>query len=566
MTHGKGWMGLSTLILLFGWGLTGQVEAATYHVNASLGNDSFPGTLAQPWKTFQQAGKMAVAGDTVYFFNGSYTAGWSFEDSLGRGGSLKNSGAPGAYIRFLAYPGQTAVTMNNSFIGLKRLQYIEISGFTLVGPLTQWLPTEMGTSVSSIVIDQPGMTIRYDPNTGANMSDVRQKYSTYMALTDSLGVTAGPLRWSAGITLLSCQNIRILNNNVSRYWSAVNLNGSSNTLIEKNDLWHCMNGVFIDANSADITVRDNDAHHNLSTGIDVKFSQRVIIEKNRCSFNGIEHIALHNDSHDCVIRGNDVRYGGHYCEAMGWPGGSALNVHQSGTGNVVEDNFAAYHFDLTGNDGNGIIIDRCVTNAQVLIRNNIFYRHMGSGIAITAANYASDTNLAVIVNNTAAENGYGQKVGSDNAAGLRFNGKGNKSHNNLLYKNYGSCVVAGDFRLQTSMNNNLYFPASGTPLIKWPVVNSLAAITAAKPGFETNGQQGDPALANPGASTLNPPNFSLTSGSLAVNKGDSSAPSVPSLDFAGALRAAPIDIGAYEFSGTIADTTPPNPPKNLRPR
>ena len=57
------------LILLM---LNSKAFAATYYV-ATNGNDGNPGTLAQPWATFNHAADTAVTGDTVYFRGGTYT-------------------------------------------------------------------------------------------------------------------------------------------------------------------------------------------------------------------------------------------------------------------------------------------------------------------------------------------------------------------------------------------------------------------------------------------------------------------------------------------------------------
>ena len=46
-------------------------SAATYYV-APTGNDTYPGSITQPWLTWQKAFSTAQAGDTVYFRGGVY--------------------------------------------------------------------------------------------------------------------------------------------------------------------------------------------------------------------------------------------------------------------------------------------------------------------------------------------------------------------------------------------------------------------------------------------------------------------------------------------------------------
>jgi len=59
---------LCILLTLF---LSYNAFGDTYYI-ATNGNDSYSGTLIQPWKTWQKAFIMAQAGDTVFFRGGVY--------------------------------------------------------------------------------------------------------------------------------------------------------------------------------------------------------------------------------------------------------------------------------------------------------------------------------------------------------------------------------------------------------------------------------------------------------------------------------------------------------------
>jgi hypothetical protein len=106
-------------------GATGPV-ACTYSV-ASNGNDSAPGTEAQPWATFQYAADTAQPGDTVCFRGGTYP---TEETHLTRSGTAESP------ITFIAYPGESPILDGgNSATELLILDqgtsYLRISGFTL---------------------------------------------------------------------------------------------------------------------------------------------------------------------------------------------------------------------------------------------------------------------------------------------------------------------------------------------------------------------------------------------------------------------------------------------------
>jgi len=88
---------LATLVTLAV--LAGTGYPATFYVSTS-GNDAWPGTLAQPWRTLQFAADQAGAGDTVIVQAGTYL-----------GFRAKSSGADGSPVTFRASEG-AAVVLN----------------------------------------------------------------------------------------------------------------------------------------------------------------------------------------------------------------------------------------------------------------------------------------------------------------------------------------------------------------------------------------------------------------------------------------------------------------------
>jgi hypothetical protein len=97
------------------------------HYVAPSGDDGDPGTMAQPWATFQHAADTAQPGDTICFRNGTYPTDETH---------LTRSGASTASITFIAYPGEAPIldgggTAGGLLILDQYTSYVHISGFTL---------------------------------------------------------------------------------------------------------------------------------------------------------------------------------------------------------------------------------------------------------------------------------------------------------------------------------------------------------------------------------------------------------------------------------------------------
>lgn len=98
-----------------------------YYV-ATWGSDSNPGTETQPWLTIQKAADTLTAGDMVYIKEGTYN-----ERVI-----PQNSGSPGNYITYAAYPGHV-VSIDGTGVsvypeGLFRIDgknYIKVSGLRI---------------------------------------------------------------------------------------------------------------------------------------------------------------------------------------------------------------------------------------------------------------------------------------------------------------------------------------------------------------------------------------------------------------------------------------------------
>jgi parallel beta-helix repeat protein len=114
---------LLCLICLFVFSST-FVHAKTYYV-AKNGDNSNPGTEAQPWLTISRAASMAIAGDTIFIKRGTYNEKVRFS----------NNGTEDAYITYKVYNNHT-VTIDYSgtddHVILFTKAYIIFDGFKII--------------------------------------------------------------------------------------------------------------------------------------------------------------------------------------------------------------------------------------------------------------------------------------------------------------------------------------------------------------------------------------------------------------------------------------------------
>jgi hypothetical protein len=93
-----------TILLLFIF-ISGALNAATYYV-ATNGSDSNPGTITQPWASWQKGFSSLLPGDILYIRGGNYTRMYG----SGHGVRISSrSGTSSSPITVLAYPGEKPV-------------------------------------------------------------------------------------------------------------------------------------------------------------------------------------------------------------------------------------------------------------------------------------------------------------------------------------------------------------------------------------------------------------------------------------------------------------------------
>jgi len=355
--------------------------------------------------------------------------------------------------------------------------------------------------------------------------------------------------YRSGLDIMNSHHIVVRGNSISGYAFGIQVRDrSDNITIDSNEISFCGDGIFSWRPAPAISfsyIRNNKIRQSFNNGIMIREgATRVVIRDNDVMYSGTSHISILRESTNNSVIRNSGRFGGYYSETMTNPGSSAFNVHSSGPGNVFDSNFAAYQVDLTGNDGNGFIVDLMLDEASVLLRNNIAYRNMGSGIRTT------ESPNALIINNTLAENGY-RAVNPRGGSGVglsRDQDINNVIINNIFYKNPAGGIKS--YRIidqQRAIEQNLYYSDNGTPLIwdgyefderVYPSLNSIRTNTP----WERYGVEADPLFEN-----IEDENFRPVSTSRAIDRGRKMVLVEKDADGNARPQGRWYDIGAFEI-------------------
>ena len=278
--------------LLFAALVSVPAHGATYYV-ATSGSDANPGTEARPWRTIQKAAVTLIAGDTVYVKAGTYN-----EKVI-----PQNSGNPGNYITYAAYPGDT-VTLDGTNITpdwgdalftIEGKSYIKISGFRIVNSLSPYssggISLKKGSQQDHIIIENNYFHNITGPAIGG--------YSCENLIIDNNEITEvnvgqGPGSRGSGeaISLTDIHTFEIKNNHIHHtYKEGIDPKESSNGKIYKNHIHDIARiGIYLDAWNGpehDIDIYQNVVHDNGDHGISLAIEQEGGSLKNISIYNNI---------------------------------------------------------------------------------------------------------------------------------------------------------------------------------------------------------------------------------------------------------------------------------------
>ncbi len=223
-------------------------DAVIYYVSED-GNDSWSGTENEPWRTVQKAAETLVTGDTVYIKEGTY-----HERVI-----PQNSGSPGNYITYAAYPGDSAVIDGDSYpdvwgygvFDIHEKRYIKISGLTITnsGYFGIWITG----NTDHIIIENNYI---YDCQSSAINAWYRDGiYTITNIIIDGNEITETNMNLDQeGISLGGVDTFEIKNNHIHHvYMPGIDMKeGSSNGKIYKNRIhnlytWNLNVGIYVDA-------------------------------------------------------------------------------------------------------------------------------------------------------------------------------------------------------------------------------------------------------------------------------------------------------------------------------
>ena len=240
---------------------TPSADNALY-VSASDGNDAYPGTEEQPFKTIQRAADVVQAGQTVYIRAGTY-----HERVI-----VKSSGLPDQYITFTNYPGELVVIDGEKSIPVeeddwKGLMNIYQHDFIRLRGLTLRNSQRYGIYVSSTVdhIDIDNNVVEWS-NDGGIVIGCYEGCGSHVVVSNNTvrhnndeGLTAE----QEAISLYGVEAFEVMYNHVyENKEEGIDLKrGSTNGQVHHNHVHH-NNGPNIYVDSANtIAIYNNEIHH-----------------------------------------------------------------------------------------------------------------------------------------------------------------------------------------------------------------------------------------------------------------------------------------------------------------
>jgi parallel beta-helix repeat protein len=322
---------------------------ADYYI-ATDGNDSDPGTLAEPWLTFDKANTTLTAGDTVYVRGGTYDDNITVINSVGYTFAPTNSGTSGNLITYQNYNGESVtVTVTGYSAGaiyLVNKSYIKIDGFNF-GRYVWWGKMWAGNGETtsnniiqncyfdhSQVISTPYYGFMLGAEGGANVGTCESNQfidNTFTAITSYpngdviyvLGGASTKYNLIQGNTFLDAPHVVIelqegdglveyniiKNNTIRNKWhTGINCYGSAGwNLIEGNTIYDCGTDH---ANNAYGSAEDRALDDKYHPCIIVEGTNNII-RKNTCYNNGDFGVENYGDDGDDNKIYNNTFYDNH---------------------------------------------------------------------------------------------------------------------------------------------------------------------------------------------------------------------------------------------------------------
>ena len=453
-----------------------------YVSQAATASDANSGSYESPLRTITEALSRVNPGNQILVLPGDYRT----EDTgFGIGKiAIQKSGTLAEPIRVVGI-GSPKV---NGFV-IRDVHDIVVSGFNLEN---SEFDHSRFVSMPTIQLDQPRATLA-DVDFLRPFSERRDlinaAFRSYFSFVEDLD-------YSNGFDLKNANRILVRTCKINGYWAGVQLRSCSNITVFRNEISETYYGIFGFSQDelpglTDSSIRYNTITQSLGAGIDIRSnSTNVVIGLNTIQYSGTSHLRLGDGVSNSLVDRNFLSLGGYYSETMTYPGSSALNLHGAGADNIVKANLVWRQIDLTGVDGNGIILD-LLHGFKATVKGNFSALHSGAGVALT------ESPNAVISNNIFALNGHDNdtyRIG----AGVRLardTDINNVITKNLFWANREAGILGYNvIDLQRQVDHNMYFGSAGVGLIwdgyleedrSYKTISEIQEST----GWETNGER-----------------------------------------------------------------------------
>ena len=313
---------MKTVVFVLMFAMLCGVASADTHTVCVAGCD---------FTTIQAAEDAAVAGDTVFVYNGTYT---------------ENVDVSNASVSFVG-EGRDVVTVNaassSDHVFDVTVNYVNISGFTVSGAT--------GSDMAGISISS-AQYCRISNNTASG-----NRYGIYLLSSSNNNITSNTAHsnTNCGIHLYSSSNHNTLTSNTaySNTYYGIFLRTSSNSALISNNVSHNRYGIFLYSSSIHNTLTSNTACSNTDHGIYLSSSSNNAITRTNASDNGEFGIYLSSSSNNNTLTSNTADSNTDYGIYL------KSSINNTLTSNNASDNrhgiYLSYssNYTLTSNNASG---------------------------------------------------------------------------------------------------------------------------------------------------------------------------------------------------------------------
>lgn len=312
-------------------------QGATYVV-ATTGNDSNPGTLSQPFKSFAQGVSRLQPGDTLYIRGGLYT------EQIDLQGPNK-TGIAGNYITIAGYPGEKVI-----------IRYTD--------PVDHaYGPVKARGNRGYFVFEN----LILDMINGTNLSGWALRDGNHHFILRNLEIMNPKYNaifiGANDIQIISCKIHDALpaTGSATSYYYGIYGHHGSNWIIEGNEIYNNSGGGvhLYPGPMSNVIVRNNSIHDNNYRANSVAFGGLIV-------YGSLTAPILNTQIY------NNLVYNNGSSPTAGNGDGISINIHTRGT--------KVWNNTVYGNKGRGIIIRSSITTIDTVLQNNIVVGNTGGQI------------------------------------------------------------------------------------------------------------------------------------------------------------------------------------------